>query len=334
MFPMKTIPILLAAGLLLGCSPGTGEVPEETASAQPASDDQEAAIVARVNGRPVYRGSYQHSLTVLRDRLGGRQNSVEAYLNAKFDVLDSLVSNELLYQEAERAGVTVSESELYGELERIGKDKGGVDAFIAFMGTFGLTREQAVESVRRRLAVDRYIDETITRHIEVEEDEIRAYYDENLDRFREPLSVRVSQILIRCGRNAPPDRVEDRSRRAKEILEQIRGGGVFAAMAREFSEDRSAALDGDIGFVSKGSSYPEIEAAAFELEVGEVSDVIRTDAGFHILKATERRGGSAPDYETVKDACRRGVVNSKRSAQVRAVIDRLTSTADIESYLN
>lgn len=331
---MKAFLLVLASGLFLSCSSVPSDVPEQAGTPQAGSEVPEEFIVARVNGRPVYRGSYQHSLTVMRDRLSRRPNSVEDYINAKFDALDGLISNELLYQEAEREGVTVSESQLYGELERIGKAKGGADAFIAFMGTFGLPREEAIESVRKRLAVDRYIEETITRHIEADEEEIRAFYDENLDRFRSPLSVRISQVLIRCGRNAPAEHVEDRRSRAEELLGKIRNGTALATIARDFSEDRSSALDGDIGFVSKNTSYPELEAAAFELEVGEVSDVIRTDAGFHILEATERRGGEAPDFEAVEDACRRGVINRKRSAQVRALIDRLKETANIESYLN
>lgn len=334
MFPMKQVVPVLVVGFLCACSSAPSDSPAEGAGGPASEGDPEEMIVARVNGQPVYRGSYQHSLTILRDRLGGRQNSVEEYLNARFSALDGLVANELLYQDAEREGVTVSESELYGELERIGRDKGGVEAFIALMNSFGLTREQAIESVRKRLAVDRYIDETITRHIQADEQEVRAYYDSNLERFREPLRVRVSQIQINCGRNAPADHVEDRRRRAGEILEMIRAGGAFETIAREFSEDRSAALDGDIGIVKKGTTYPELEQAAFALEAGEVSDIVRTDAGFHIIRVTQRSGGAVPGYEAVKDACRRALLDDKKNAQVRAAIDRLRAAADVESYID
>jgi peptidyl-prolyl cis-trans isomerase C len=335
MIPIKVGLSVLAAVVLVACSSAPHENPAAGAeSGQELPDDREAPIVAKVNGEPVLRGSYQHSLTILRDRLAARENSVEEYLNAKFDVFDGLVANELLYQESKRQGVTVSESELYGELERIGKDKGGVDGFVQWMGSFGLTRDQAIESVRKRLAVDRYIDETIARHIQADEQEMRDYYEDNQDRLSEPLRVRVSQILIRCGKKAPPEQVENRRRRAQEILDNIRGGGIYTALAREFSEDRSAALDGDIGFITKGSAFPELEAAAFDLEAGEVAELVRTEAGFHIIMVTERSGGTVPDYEAVKEACRRMVVNGKRNALVRAAIDRLRETADVESYLN
>lgn len=126
--------------------------------------------------------------------------------------------------------------------------------------------------------------------ITFEDAELQAYYDQNKESYRTGESVRASHILIPVAAQADPVAVETARARAAALVEELRNGADFSALARVNSADPgSAAQGGDVGFFSRGEMVPEFEQTAFGLEIGKISDPVRTQYGFHILKVTEKR---------------------------------------------
>lgn len=132
------------------------------------------------------------------------------------------------------------------------------------------------------------------------EEEIRQYYEAHEEEFDKGKEVKARHILFRVPQDADEETVEQIRTKAEEVLQQIKEGADFAEMAREHSEDTASGQEGgDLGFFTKGMMVPEFEEAAFALSPGEVSDLVRTQFGFHLIKADEVREETDP-YQKAK----------------------------------
>lgn len=311
--------------------------PAPSAQALPA-DEQEhlSSIVAEVNGRPLYRAFYEQSLSYIRDRLPAGQDAatVERYINAKFEALDRIIDDELLFQEAEKLGIMASDDEVNADFQRAAAAAGGESHFLSSMRAAHISRSDAIEGIRRRLTVNKYIRERLSAGMTATDEEALGYYNANLKRFTPEEYVKTFQITIICPRSATADLVASARQRAAKILQNIRAGQSFEAMAREYSEDKRAPDGGNAGFVKRGVGPPEFDAVIFSMKAGEVSEIIRTDAGFHILKVADRKGGSPRPFEVVKEKCRDAVLNQKRARAVAQVAGRLRASANIVTHLD
>jgi peptidyl-prolyl cis-trans isomerase D len=152
--------------------------------------------------------------------------------------------------------------------------------------------------------------------VQVTEREIERYYNQNIYLYETPEQVAASHILFKT---ADKDEEEVR-RRAEDVLKQIRAGADFAEMARKYSEDTSAEQGGSLGLFSRGDMVPEFEQAAFSLSVGEVSNLIRTPYGYHIIKVTEHRAPVVRPLDSVRDEIRNVLVQEKTNALLEEAV--------------
>ena len=132
--------------------------------------------------------------------------------------------------------------------------------------------------------------------------ETRGLYEERLRLYKIPEQVRASHILLRAPAGASDEETEKVRARAQQILERIRGGEDFAALAVELSEDPgSKAVGGDLGFFGRGQMVQEFEDAAFAAEPGTLGELVKSSRGFHILRVEEHRDAQARSYEEVSE---------------------------------
>lgn len=141
--------------------------------------------------------------------------------------------------------------------------------------------------------------QAIRANITVPEQDIQRYYNQHIDQYSTPEQVKASHILLNIeGTDEAAVRAQ-----AEDLLKQVRAGGDFGALARKFSQDAaSASRGGDMDFFGRGRMVPEFEAAAFALEPGQVSDVVRTQYGFHIIKVTDKKAGDVQPLDAVRSA--------------------------------
>jgi peptidyl-prolyl cis-trans isomerase D len=134
----------------------------------------------------------------------------------------------------------------------------------------------------------------------VTEDDLRAYYNEHIERFRVQNRAKVSQIRISTAGKTTDAEIEEIRKKADDVLKKARAGPKFADLAKQYSDDASKDKGGDLGWITQGQTLPAVEQAIFSLPIGKVSDLIRTDLGFHIVKVEERETARTKSLDEVR----------------------------------
>ena len=147
--------------------------------------------------------------------------------------------------------------------------------------------------------------------------EMKSFYDKNMDKFKTPDQVRASHILVKSEKDA------------QDILAQLEKGANFEELAKKNSSDATAAKGGDLGWFSKGSMVPEFEKVAFSLKEGQLSDIVKTQYGFHIIKVTGKRPAGVRSFEEVKEQIKAALMPAKQQEFFQKIKDDLKKTAKI-----
>ena len=174
---------------------------------------------------------------------------------------------------------------------------------------------------RLRVRYIAYRPKDFTADVEPKDGEIAEYYELNKDeRFASPEQVHARHILVKAAPSASEDAKAKARKKAEDLLAKVRDGGDFAALAKKNSEDTSAASGGDLGFFPRGTMTPPFEEAAFALEPGQISDVVQTPFGFHIIKVEERREAGPKPLDAVRAEVVEALKNegARRVARTRA----------------
>ena len=147
----------------------------------------------------------------------------------------------------------------------------------------------------------------IQNGVQVTQDELQAYYNQHRDQYRVPEQAKVSHILIKTPLPGPDGKVDDKGvaeaqKRAEDLLKQIKAGAKFEDLARKYSEDPGSGKEGgSLGWIGKGRTVPEFEKAAFSLPKGQVSDLVKSSYGFHIIRVDDRQDAHMKTLAEVKD---------------------------------
>ncbi len=292
-----------------------------------------AGPVALVAGSPISRDAF---LALYRDRLqtlmlGNPAADVrnEDRVRIAIAALIQLVQEEFLYIEAEARGLTASEAAVEAayqeEIERIRRvvrtREGGALTEEQILAAAGSTREASIEEVRRSLLVEQAFAAIAQEsNVEVTDAEVREFYDAQRERFRRPEAVRFRQVFIRPeGAPAPAEGQWARAREeAERALARIRAGEAIGAVAREMSDAPDAQNDGEPGLMPMDEMPPFLAEPLSTMNPGELSDVIRSEFGFHIVQLIELETGSEVSFEEARDTIRTAVRSSKHQEAVRA----------------
>ncbi len=175
-----------------------------------------------------------------------------------------------------------------------------------------------LESAQRKILVSKLVEVEVDKKVSLGSDEALKYYEANKEKFMSPLLLRVSHILVRTEKEA------------WEIKNQLASGADFEELARKRSMDNTASRGGDVGFFQKGQLIPEFEEVAFKLKKGQVSDVLKTQFGYHVLKLTDRAEPALREFGSMRVLLERQIVNEKRSRLFKELVERLKGSAKVE----
>jgi peptidyl-prolyl cis-trans isomerase C len=177
---------------------------------------------------------------------------------------------------------------------------------------------EQIKKITEQILVQVLIEREILDKVKITDEEIAEYYEENMDSFIEKEQVHLFNILL------------ETEEEAQAILEQLKAGGDFSEIAIEKSTGPSAAQGGDLGYLTKGTIIPEIEDVVFALEVEELSEVIKTDFGFHILKITEKKPEIVKTIEEVEENIIETLLPVKQKEAFENLLEELKGKAEIE----
>lgn len=285
-------------------------------------------LAARVNGQEVTAKRFEH---YFEDFLSDRGRNIASIRNPEVlkklrrEALEALIDEELLWQEAQRQGIAASPQEIDAAVERMRSNFRTPDAFARRLERAGFTEASYRAYLAQQLAVKQLVEERIQVGITVSDREVHRFYKANPARFAIPEQRRLRLILIGAEGSAA-----DARSRCETILAQVRRPRAdFAALAKQHSQHPSAERGGDLDYVSPGQLPQALEAAAFALKAGEVSAVVETDLGCHILKLEGRRSGLLPENEA-RETTRNYLKGEKGQQVLRKHIEALRRQAGIE----
>ena len=169
--------------------------------------------------------------------------------------------------------------------------------------------------------------------VTVSDNEVKTYYDTHKDEFKTPEMVRARHILFLVEASATDEAKKKVYEKAAETLKKIKAGEDFAKLASELSGDPgSKPKGGDLGFVARGKTVKPFEDALFSLKTGEISGVIETKFGYHIIKAEEKKAASIESFEAVKEKIRQKIMQERVKSAVTAFIDKAMKDAKAEIF--
>src|SRR3990172_994854 len=307
------------------------------AAAEPRSLRVVDRVAAVVNGEVV-------TMLELEDRAAGdlrravAEPAVErerARVRALKLALDGAISERLLDGQAAALGVEVTDQEIDAVVEdvkrRNGLDDARLDEALAAQGI--ADRAAYRKSVRRDLETWKVLQLKVRSRVKVTDEDVKNYWQTHPQEFQSGEEIRVRHIFLSLAHDAPAAEVERPRARAEKVRARLRAGEDFARVAREVSQGPSAAEGGELGWLKRGTVQPEVEKVAFALRPGEVSEPVRTRAGYQILRVEERRGGGARPLEEVKDEIRDRLMNEQIETYRNQFVAELRKDALVEVKL-
>jgi parvulin-like peptidyl-prolyl isomerase len=259
----------------------------------------------------------KYSEPVLTDKLN------EAYDNA----VQELIDDKLVLSEAKRKKIEVADKDIDQQVNAVKKRFKTEAEFSQALEQQGLTIQTLRENYKAPLMARKLVEREIGAKVTVTPTDMLNYYEQNKGKFIVPLSAKVRMILIKRKEGPEGEKSLDL---AKGLLERIKKGENFAALAKAYSEGFYAEKGGEMGYVKKDELLPRIDEAIFKLKKGEVSDVIATDVGYHVFKVEDIRLPETLPFDTVSHDIEREIFMSKMKDKMTKLVNKLKETAYIE----
>ena len=293
-------------------------------------------VVAKVNGDIITLSETMVRVQTISARTNefGEKDQIPPDKKLLRQALNLLIEERLQLQEAKKSGLKVDDSIINKALTDLKINNGITDEqFEKLLANEGRNVEEYKTIVRDQILVSRVSRMHIEKKSVVTDRQLKKYYMKNRKEYWEPSKVRVSHILLIAEENTPQNEIRLKKRTIQDIHAQIRNGKDFAELARNYSEDVSAHTGGDVGFIEKGMMVAEFDDAAFQLQQGEVSDVIRTVYGFHIIKCEKIIKGFTKSFKQVKNEINNHLISQNRQKSYLNWISELKKKAYIEISL-
>jgi foldase protein PrsA len=286
------------------------------------------SAVAKVNGQVITKEEFSRNLELYKssyEQQYGRDIWNKDIDGKKFidvvkeQVVEKLILDKLILEAAQKQGIEVTQDEVDSEIKAIKDYFDNEQKFLDFLTSQNMTEEQFAEQVRRDLIITKFRDKAV-EGVTVSEKEMRDYYDKNTKKFKMD-KVRASHILL--------DTKED----AEKILQRLKNGEDFAELAEQYSVDPSAKSNkGDLGYFGYGEMVEPFEEVAFALEEGEISGIVETQFGYHIIKVIDKEMVDPIPFEEAKKDIESTLLYTAREQKYSEVLEELKKNAEIETY--
>ncbi len=287
-------------------------------------------VIARVNDETINKAEFEKALKNVEGRAGGPVPADQRDRVYR-GVLDQLISYRLLMQETKSRKIEVPDAEVDARIAQIKQQFPSEDEFKKQLAQRNMTVERLRADAKSDMQVAKMLEAEVNTKVTVQPAEVDTFYQQNPDKFQQPERVRASHILIRTEENADAKAKEAAKAKAADLLKQVKAGKDFAELAKQHSQDPgSATKGGDLGFFQQGQMVGAFERTAFALKPGEVSDIVETPFGFHIIKMAEKQTARTVPIDEVKPQIEQFLQNQQRQQKTQAFIETLKSKGKVE----
>jgi peptidyl-prolyl cis-trans isomerase SurA len=245
--------------------------------------------------------------------------------------LNRMVENSLIEQEAKKSGIVIKDEEVADTIKNIlANRKISKEELAKILEKDGITFEAYSKELKTQLGRMRLVRREINAKVSVGDEEIGEYYRKHRDFFEGKESVRIKQILLQFPAKTDAQIKARLKADAEMLLKQLKSGESFDLLAVKYSNGPAAGSGGDIGFIERGLTLPAVENVAFSLGLEEISDVIESPIGFHIIKVIDKKGAGVKSIESVRDEIKEKILEEKAEKRYEEWIQELKKRSHIE----
>jgi peptidyl-prolyl cis-trans isomerase SurA len=322
---MKTVKAVLmgvAAAVLMGL---------------PAQAGVADRIVAVVNDEVITLSELNGAFEPYREKVEAAyqgQEREKALTETGKTLLNRMIDALLMQQESRKTGIVVREEEVTEAIKDLLEKRNiSKEGLLKELAKEGMTLSAYKKEIRDQLMRLKLIRRDIKSKVAVTDEEIGAYYRKHREDYEGKESVRIRQILIPLPKEEDPAVKEKLRADAEEIHRRLVGGEPFEQLSAQYSRGPAAATGGDIGYIERGMIIPEVEDIAFKLPLQEISGVIESPVGFHIIQVIDRRGAGIKAIESVREEIKEKIDREKMGQKFEEWLDALRKKSHIEIKL-
>ena len=300
-----------------------------------AADSASKQDAATVNGKPIPMSLYNAQVDrfLKQFSMSGQKLDDKQTATFKKRVLDSLIAREVLKQEAEKRGIKADQTEINTQIEAIKKSTTPQN-FAASLKRMDMTEAAFRDYLATEFAIKKLVDTDLAAKTSVTPQEVKAFYDSNPALFKTPEMVRASHILVKVDKNATAKQKAAALAKIKAIRKRILKGEDFAKVAKEVSDDPGTKdKGGDLNFFPKGQMVPEFDKVAYSLKPGQVSNIVTTQFGYHLIKVTGVKPAGTVSFDTIKGRIDQHLKAQKMQKALPDYIESLKSKAKIQVFV-
>jgi peptidyl-prolyl cis-trans isomerase C len=310
------------------------EVKPAAPAVKPAATEANAPadsnVAVTVNGEVVTEGDVDVKINAFMERMASQipPGMADQYKKQmRQQVVDSMVLEKILDAQIKKAGIVVTDEDVNNKLNEIVASQPGMtmESFKAMLATQGQSFDVIKGQVKKTLGYEKLIGP-----VEVNDADAMAFYETNKEDFNKPEEVKASHILVKVDATATPEQRASAKAKITKLLAQVKEGGDFATLAKENSDCPSKDRGGDLGYFDRSTMVKEFADAAFAMKVGQVSEVVETQFGYHIIKVTDHKDGGQVTFEKAKADIVKQLQDKKKSEIFKQLIDKLKAGAKIE----
>jgi peptidyl-prolyl cis-trans isomerase C len=298
-----------------------------------AVNASEIGIAAIVEGTRISEKQLQQAIDNYLQQQGTNVGAIrdpKRFKEVRAKVLEVLIGQELLWQAASRDKTVADDAEVNQAISQYQAQFDSDSAFDIKLQQGGYNQTTFYQDLRRRISAQKWIDKFVKNNLEVSADEVHVFYLENGQEFTQPEEIRARHILIKLESGASDEARENARALLSGIRNNIVGGGDFAALAKQLSQGPSAAKGGDLGYFTRGQMVAPFEQAAFALAPGEVSEIVETRFGLHLIKLVDRKPPVQYAEKDVSEKIHAYLMQQKYRRAVDEAVSRLKTEATIE----
>jgi peptidyl-prolyl cis-trans isomerase C len=295
----------------------------------------ESDKIAIVNGTVISKDTYEKEISRIKNQIAaqGRQVAESEMAEIKKQIMDNLISMELLYQTCLEKGITADQTTLDSEWTRIKSAYPDEKEFLKALANLNVTEEIVKDQIKKGLTINKYIEQNFVEKTVIPDSEVKAFYDNNQSQFAKPESVKASHILILLEPTSDETQKKAAREKIEKIQARIKAGEDFATLAKENSQDPGTSVKGgELGSFTRGQMVKPFEDAAFALAPGAVSDIVETQFGFHIIKVTDKQPAGKYNFDEVKENLTKYLKDTKVKKDLSDFIKGLRDKAKVEIF--
>ncbi|MFQ5672297.1 MAG: peptidylprolyl isomerase [Nitrospinales bacterium] len=291
-------------------------------------------IVGKVNDSIITYSEVEERAAALHNRWKGDPSAVPSRNEFMQQALDLFIEEKLLIQEGKKKKLQVDEAQVDKAVKGIqAQNHLSDEALEQMLAHEGVTFEAYKNRIRDQIMLSQVRKTQFKNRVRIGKKQLKKYYRTHLKDFKTPTKIHARHIMFILDKNLPQSAKELKKEKAKEVLREIRLGADFNKMAQIYSEDVSASKGGDLGVLEEGKMLKVFQDAAFQLTAGEVSPIVETPYGLHIIKVDEKIPGKTLSFKEAENVIRQIILGKSLEKRYRRWIDELKKTAYVQTTL-